>query len=342
MTAAEGKSPSGDVLTASRRTTDRDPTVDAFRGLAVLLMALGNFELGVRAFPSAIKHTVGVGYTVADLVAPMFVVAMALTVGPSMRRRREVDGTSAAYRHLATRGLALIGIGAVISAGKAIVQPVPGVSGYWGVLQALGGATLLLLPVVFAPPLVRALAGLLFLATYQWLFDHAWSATVLHTSHNGLPGVVSWAALLMLATAVVDAGSQVRGSARRLELMAATGVGLVVAALVLALRVDVSKDAASPSYMLLSLGLSILVLTCVGGWVGGHPGRWLAIQRVGRNALVLYLANLLLLAALQLPGTDWWYAGAPLWLSLLQAFVVAASTIGLATLLDRRGIMVAL
>lgn len=146
----------------------------------------------------------------------------------------------------------------------------------------------------------------------------------------------------MLATAVVDAGSQVRGSARRLELMAATGVGLVVAALVLALRVDVSKDAASPSYMLLSLGLSLLVLTCVGGWVGGHPGRWLAIQRVGRNALVLYLANLLLLAALQLPGTDWWYAGAPLWLSLLQAFVVAASTIGLATLLDRRGIMVAL
>ncbi len=282
------------------------------------------------------------GYSVADLVAPMFVVAMALTVGPSMRRRREVDGTSAAYRHLATPGLVLIGIGAVISSGQAIVQPVPGVSGYWGVLQALGGATLLLLPVVFAPPIVRALGGLLCLATYQWLFDHAWSATVLHTSHNGLPGVVSWAALLMLATALVEACRHVHDPARRLELLAVTGMAAVGAALVLARWVDVSKDAASPSYMLLSLGLSLLVLACVCGLVGGHPSRWLAIQRVGRNALLLYLANLLLLAALQLPGADWWYAGAPLWLSLLQASVVAASTIGLATVLDRRGIIVAL
>ena len=96
--AAAGQAPPArDALTAERRTTDRDPTVDAFRGLAVLLMALGNFELGVRVFPAVIKHTVGVGYTVADLVAPMFVVAMGLSVGPSMRRRRAVAGRPMAH-----------------------------------------------------------------------------------------------------------------------------------------------------------------------------------------------------------------------------------------------------
>jgi predicted acyltransferase len=340
--AAEGTTPAVGGVPTTSPTAGRDPTIDAFRGLAVLLMALGNFELGVRIFPAAVKHTVGVGYTVADLVAPMFVVAIALTVGPSMRRRREVDGTAAAYRHLATRGLALVGIGAVISAGQATVNPVPGVSGSWGVLQALGGATLLLLPVVFTPPLVRVLSGLLCLASYQWFFDHGWSTTVLHTSHNGLPGAVSWAALLMLTTAVVDAGRRVNDPSRRLELTAVTGGAAVVAALVLACWVDVSKDAASPTYMLLSLGLSLLVLTATGALMGGHPARWFPIQRVGRNPLLLYMANLLLLGVLQLPGVDWWYAGASLWLSLVQACAIAAITIGLATALDRRGIIVTL
>ena len=330
------------VRTAARRAVTRDPAIDAFRGLAVLLMAVGNFEIGVRVFPAFVKHTEGVGYTVADLVAPMFVVAIGFTVGPSMRRRRSVEGAGAAYRHLVVRGLSLIGIGAVISAGQAVVRPIPGVDVGWGVLQALGGATLLLVPVVLTPPAVRATTGVLLLVGYQWMFDQAWSATVLHTTHNGLPGVVSWAALLMLATVVADELHRLRDPRRRLEALAATGVAAVATALALAIRVDVSKDAASPTYMLLSLGLSLLVLAAVEAWVGGRRDRWVPVQRVGRNALLLYLGNLLLLAALQAPGADWWYAGAALWLSLLQAAVVAGSTLGLATLLDRRGIVVTL
>ena len=112
-------------------------------------------------------------------------------------------------------------------------------------------------------------------------------------------------------------------------------------ALVLAGWVDISKDAASPTYMVLSLGLGLVVLAGVEAWVDSHHDRWVPVQRVGRNALLLYLGNLLLLGALQAPG-DWWYAGAPLWLSLVQAAVVAAFTLGLATFLDRRGIIVAL
>jgi hypothetical protein len=71
-------------------------------------MALGNFEMGIRAFPTALKDAPGIGYTVADVVAPKFVVALALTVGPSVRRRAEERGTAAALQHLATQALALI------------------------------------------------------------------------------------------------------------------------------------------------------------------------------------------------------------------------------------------
>ena len=335
-------SPAAGPAGSPRAGAHRDPAVDAYRGLAVLLMAAGNVEIGVRVFPDALKHTVGVGYTVADVVAPMFVVAMGLTVGPSMRRRRAVDGAWAAYRHLAIRGLALIGIGAVISAGQAVVRPLPGINGTWGVLQALGGATLLLLPVVLAPPLVRAVAGLVLLAVHQWMFENYWSAIVLGSSHNGLAGTLSWAGLLVLATAVADALRNLHDPTRRLELTAVTGLAGVAVALGLTPWVEVSKDAASATYMLLSLGLSLLVLAAVGRALLDHPTRWLPLQRVGRNALLLYLANLLFLAVLQLPGADWWYAGAPLWLGLLQASAAAAFTTALAGVLDRRGIVVAL
>ena len=76
-------------------------------------------------------------------------------------------------------------------------------------------------------------------------------------------------------------------------------------------------------------------------------GAFLAPALLGReqanaNLLLLYLASLLFLAVLQLPGADWWYAGAPLWLGLLQASAAAAFTVALAGVLDRRGIVVAL
>jgi len=340
---ADGPAPSAPRASAgAARAALRDPAVDAFRGLAVLLMALGNFELGVRVFPAWLKHTPDVGYTIADLVAPMFVVAMATTVGPSMRRRRESDGAAAAYRHLATRALALIGIGAVISAGQAIVQPVAGVTQVWGVLQTLGVASLMLMPVVFAPAAVRVLAGVGCLAAYQWLFANYWSDVVVGSPHNGLAGTLSWGGLLMISTAVADAVRAVRDPRRQTRLFVLAGLAGTGAALLLLPCVEVSKTRASATYMLLSLGLSLLVLAGLGWVLLNGATRLLWLRRVGRNALLLYLANLLLLAVFELPGVDWWYAGAPLWLSLTQAAVIAAFTLDLADRLDRRGIVVAL
>lgn len=318
----------------------RDPVVDGFRGLAVLLMALGNVELGVRVFPAWLKHTPDIGFTVADLVAPMFVVAIALTVGPSMRRRRVRDGGAASRWHLAERALILLGIGAVISAGQAVVHPAAGVEPSWGVLQCLGASTLLLLPVVFAPPRWRVVLGLCLLGGYQLLLDQYWLETVLRSSHNGLLGTLSWAGLLMVGSGIGDAYHDARDAGLRL-LVVAGGVATAVA-LLLSGVVEVSKARASATYMLLSLGLSLLVLAVVHLWLHARPhkARWL--QRVGRNPLILYLVNLVLLAVLTLPPAPWWYELAPLWLTLVQMAAIAATTVALAGYLDRRGVVLSL
>ena len=272
----------------------------------------------------------------------MFVVAIALTVGPSMRRRRARDGGAVARWHLAERALVLIGLGAVISAGQAVVEPLAGVDSAWGVLQCLGAATLLLLPVVFTPPWWRVVLGLCLLGAYQLLLDRYWLEIVLRSSHNGLVGTLSWAGLLQVASGIGDAYHDSRATGRQTRLVVLVGLVATTGALLLSGGVEVSKTRASATYMLLSLGLSLLVLAAVRVWLDARPRRAMWLQRVGRNPLILYLANLVLLALFTLPPSTWWYESAPLWLSLVQAAAIAAVTIGLAGYLDRRGVVLSL
>lgn len=332
--------PSGLALGRGRPT--RSAPVDGFRGFAVLLMALGNFEIGVRAFPAWLKHTPDVGFTIADVVAPMFVVAIAMTVGTSMRRRRVQHGSAAARWHLAKRALVLIGIGAIISAGQSVVHSPGGADMSWGALQCLGVSTLLLLPFIFTPAWSRVVLGLCYLAGYQLLLDQYWLEMVLRSSHNGLAGTLSWAGLLLFASGVADACHDIGDPVRQTRLLLLAGTSAATAALLLSGWAEVSKARASATYMLLSLGLCLLVFAAFHVWLHERPtvAGWL--QRVGRNPLIMYLANLVLLAVLVLPSAPWWYEYAPLWLSLVQAAAIAAANVALAYYLDRRRVVLSL
>ena len=136
----------------------RDESIDAFRGLAILLMVLANFLGDVAAAPAWMKHSPDVGLTVIDLIAPFFVFAIGLTYGPSLRRRAASQGAGRAAGHAVGRSLAFIGIGAIVSAGETALHMNPtGVN--WGVLQAIGAAGLVTLPLLFLPALWRAVGG---------------------------------------------------------------------------------------------------------------------------------------------------------------------------------------
>jgi len=85
-------------------------SIDQFRGFAIFLMILANYMTNVQIFLAWLKHADEIGYTVIDLIAPMFVFAMGLTYGLSFRRRIERDGAWNTYQHFLTRYLALLGI----------------------------------------------------------------------------------------------------------------------------------------------------------------------------------------------------------------------------------------
>ena len=288
--------------------------IDQFRGFAILLMILANYMNNVQVVPAWLRHAPDIGYTIIDLIAPLFIFAIGLTYGLSFRRRIERDGAWDTYQHFLTRYLALLGLGYVITLVWEIsgIQP-PSVN--WGLLQTLGAAGLIALLFIRFSTVWRWGIGLGILAVYQILLDRIWLEDVLAAPHNGPWGALSWGAMLVLATAMADIyHDQVRNQ-RTYPLLAA---GLVAAGLTLSLIVPLSKQRASASYVILSLGISGLVFYCFHLMHELRQVKLSILTDWGRNPLLLYLLHYVLLGIFVLPAIPLWYVQAPLWLVILQ------------------------
>ena len=300
--------------------------IDQFRGFAILLMILANYMNNVQLIPAWLKHAPDIGYTVIDLIAPLFVFAIGLTYGLSFRQRIERDGAWDTYQHFLTRYLALLGLGYVIT----LVWELSGIlppSVNWGLLQTLGAAGLIALPFIRIGPVWRWGIGLGILAAYQALLDRYWLHDVLAAPHNGPWGALSWGAMLVLATALADIYHDQTRDQRTYLLFAA---GLVAAGLTLSLLVPLSKHRASASYAILSLGLSGLVFYCFHLMQELRQVKLTILTDWGRNPLLLYLLHYVLLGIFVLPPIPFWYVQAPLWLIILQtsALVGVLSWVG--------------
>ena len=288
--------------------------IDQFRGFAILLMILANYMNNVSVIPAWLKHSDDVGYTVIDLIAPMFVFAMGLTYGLSFRRRLSRDGAWNTYQHFLTCYLALVGMGYLITLVWELsgIQP-PSVN--WGLLQALGAAGLIALLFIRLSSLWRWGVGLVMLATYQLLLDWFWLQDVLIAPHNGPCGALSWGAMLIMATAMADLYHDGRLSRGAYPLVC---LGIAAAGLALAMLVPLSKDRASASYVILSLGMSGLVFYIFQLLHERWQFKLPILGDLGRNPLLLYLLHYVLLAIFALPAMPAWYVQAPLWLVILQ------------------------
>jgi predicted acyltransferase len=323
----------------ARNGAFRLDAIDQFRGFAILLMSLADFLSDVRAVPAWLKHAPDIGYTVIDLIAPMFVFAMGLTYGLSFRRRLLRNGAWAAYEHAITRNLALIGLGfLLVMAGN--MTGVYESHGNWGLLQALGMAGLITLPFIRLRPGVRAAVGLLILALYQYMLDAAWLPLVLGSTHNGIWGSLSWGALLILSTVLADLYHEEFQAPRRdapiRPLYAWMTAAVLVIGLALTAIAPISKSRASASYMLVSLGLSALLFGLFHFLEAHTHLRLPVLVAWGRNALLLYFLHGAVIGLFALPPSPAWYVAAPPWLTALQAVLMVLTLSLVGIFLDRR------
>ena len=271
-------------------TAKRDITLDRFRGIIIILMVIGNGLADVPAFPGIFKHAEDIGFTIADTVAPMFILAIAMTYRASFLRRYDKHKLNA-YSHFIIRYFALIGIGALFSAGGVVVaQQTP-----WGVLQSIGMAGLLTLPFIRLSAGWRAAAALAILICYQLLLDRFWLADVLGSSHGGFYGSISWGAMLILCTAMVDWLS----APDRRQAYAITALTVVSAVAIW--LVPISKNRMTISYVLLTTLISCFAYIAVrlaSKRIQPKSG-WIACW--GENPLPMFVLHLILTALSLLP-----------------------------------------
>lgn len=317
---------------------ERISSIDQFRGFAILTMALANYMGGASIIPAWLKHAPDVGLTVIDLIAPFFIFAIALTYSLSFRRRLERDGAFKTYSQFLTRYLAIIGLGAMISAGEtAVGENLSGID--WGVLQAIGMAGLLTLLVIRLPSLYRWIIGAGILVVYQFILDHFLLDLTIHSPHGGLFGSLAWAAMLILGTALADL---FHGTGRWKKAFPWVSLAILGAGIALAFLSPVSKHRVSSSYVLISLCASALLfllfhwLTNRSNW----KGRFLVVW--GINPLVLYFLHYLIIGIFFLPGIPAIYQSAQLWLVLLEMSVLIGGISAVAYWLDCRKIYISL
>jgi predicted acyltransferase len=316
----------------------RISSIDQFRGFAILTMVPANFMVGIQIVPAWLKHAPDIGLTVIDLIAPFFIFAISLTYGQAFNRRLERDGAFRTYSYFMTRYLAIIGLGAIISAAEtASGQNPSGID--WGVLQAIGMAGLMTLLVVRLPSLYRWLIGAGLLVVYQLILDNFLLNLTLRSPHGGLFGSLGWSGMMILGTCLADLFHS-DGLAKKIFPWAS--LAILAAGTFLALYTPVSKHRVSASYVLVTLGISA-ALFILFNWVSEHL-HWNSrlLLAWGKNPLVLYFFHYLLIGLFFLPGIPSLYAGAPVWVVLLElAFLMVV--ISLAALwLERKHIIIAL
>jgi predicted acyltransferase len=313
-------------------------SLDQFRGFAIITMVLANYMGGVKLIPAWLKHAPDIGLTVIDLIAPFFIFAIALTFGLSFRRRLERDGAFRTYSYFLTRYLAILGLGALISAGEtAVGENLSGID--WGVLQAIGAAGLVTLLVIRLPALYRWLIGFGLLAAYQLILEAFMLDLTLRSPHGGLFGSLGWAAMLILGTALADLFHDREPAKKAFPWVS---LAVLTAGLALAFISPFSKHRVSASYVLISLGASALLflffhwMSDLRNWNSRILLAW------GKNPLVLYFLHYLLIGIFFLPGIPVLYSAAPLWLVLLEMVFLLATISWVALWMERKNIILAL
>jgi len=306
------------TVTTSQLLDKRLRSLDAFRGFAIVGMVLVNFWGGLNAIPAWLKHAPDIGLTFADLVAPFFIFAIGLTYGISARRRLKRDGWGKTAGHFFRRWMSIVGIGAAMTS----LEKVYGEGLYqldWGALQSIGVAGLLTFPLLKLKKEWRALIGVGLLVVYQILLDNFFLEIVLRSQHGGIIGALGYTGMMILSTVLADfffgSGQEKKWFPWLSFLALAAGIGLWFV-------VPVSKHRVSASYVILTTGASAVLFWLFHLLVDRLKVRIWLLESWGRNPLLLYLLQYLVMAVFILPPFPAWNTDAPLWLVMVQSAVL--------------------
>ncbi|WP_448639848.1 heparan-alpha-glucosaminide N-acetyltransferase domain-containing protein [Geodermatophilus sp. URMC 63] len=319
--------------------------VDVLRGAAVVGMLLVD-NRGNAAIPDQLEHAAWNGLRLADVVFPVFLLVVGVSVPFSRRAQRPRAALTRVVR------LALLGWLVVAAKYGSLTAGV-------GVLGHIAGAYLLCWLLLRLPRRLQpaAAAGLLAALSVLTLMlggdpDRSWGHAV--DAALGLPFSAE-APHSYLGSAVtvylgVLAGRALRSGAGRAALVRLTagGAALLVAGPALAALVPVNKRLWSPSFVLITAGIALLALALL-HWLVDQRGvarPFRPFEVLGVEAVVAFVFSEVVFRALLSEGVqptvDGWLSdvAGPVTSAWLYALLSIAVTWALCGALLRRGVVV--
>jgi len=312
----------------------RIASIDQLRGFAILGMIFVNTMNHFAAVPWLLHHH-REGMSINDTIAPLFIFVVGMGFRLSFLRHVKREGYVPAARRAARRYLTLAAIG------------VPFYWGYWwDALTDIGLAGLLALPVMHRTAWARGAWGVGALVLFQVIFTFTpygdWGRS---NSINGGPlGPLAWCFILMNGTLAWEVMRG--GDGRRIVAACLTmGALLVVAGYALSLPWVEMKEAwplsqyyMTAPYPLVSTGLCWWALLLFHGVCDRAGVRIPGLALLGRNPLVLYLIQLVLVGIMQAT-----VSGGAGWPVIIACFFgIYAVCHAAAWVMDRREIIVKL
>ena len=306
-------------------TNQRDLSLDAFRGLTVILMIIVNLQGNGDAAFAALKHAEWNGLTFADLVFPWFLFIVGLSIPLALDRA----SSGSPWPGVLRRFLVLFILGVVLAW---LIRPVEFDQIRWmGVLQRIGIVYLACAAVVLAGKGWRLAAALAvaILVAHSWLIFLPTNGINSLTEGNGLnawvdqhylPGRLlrkTWDPEGVLSTLPAVASGLLGVAVMRWRLSdkqhALVGLILTITGWLLSHWIPVNKALWSASFVLVTAGMGLLLWVALRAiWPklrNNAAASWMVLY--GQTALTLYVIHMLLLAVIvrKLPdGTRIWDA----------------------------------
>lgn len=270
-------------------------SLDAVRGLAIVIMLLSMNLAPPADRPAQLGHPDWHGLTFADLFFPLFLFVVGVSMSLSKR--------SLATGHVLWRTTILLTLGVLLATLRYEELVLPGVLQHIAVAYLLAAAVLRT-PRRFQLPLAGAIVIGMWAAFVLWApGDDPWAqgGTLAHDVDGALfeHGFATEGALQsVVSTVTVLAGAftgrivqEIRDPRRLARTLAVRATGLVAFGLALAWIVPINKRIWSPSFTLLTIGTSLAWLA-LGVWLL-DVRRWrrpfAPLIHVGTNPIVIYV-----------------------------------------------------
>lgn len=276
-------------------------SLDVTRGLALVILLLAGNPFLREHLPVQLKHPVWHGLRFADLFFPLFlfVVGVAMTLS----------------RRAGTPRLVLRRVGLLLVVGIAISSLKHAEFHVTGVLQHIAGSYLVAWLVLRAPrrsqvPIAIGILGAVWAGFLLWADPGSdpWSReeTLAHAVNRWLIGGFATEGVLQTVTSAVTVlggafigrGIRERDTQRLFRWVAGNATWLIAAGLFFALFVPINKRLWSPSYTVLTLGVSCAFFALFIWLVDIHrQGRWTTPMReLGANPIAVYVGFITLRA----------------------------------------------